>query len=206
MGVFERHIVLADVEMMGFDPRQHPVRRLHIIGDDHKFHIRTYLLHLRHALEPVFLMDQKFRASRIFSAPHVDDAQIFSAVFVGIVFRLYLKPLPDLRQVSYKVGLVLHVAIEQRIVLHIMDSRIGARHITSVRQIVSGIPDIQSGLHIVVDLILLLFFLRYGFPQIYIHEIHTPVTVYVYRKTFLSGSAELVAVLERDRSGRHITE
>ena len=67
-------------------------------------------------MDPVFLINKQFRASRILAAPHIDDAQIVPAVFIGIILRLYMQPLLHLIQMVNEIGLILHIPINQSIV------------------------------------------------------------------------------------------
>ncbi len=132
MGVFQRHVILANIEMMGLYPGKHLSRRLHVVRDNHKLHIRPDFFHFPHAVDPVLLIDKKLRAPGVFPAPHVDDAEIFPAVFIGIILGLHLKPPLHLVDLTDKVRFVLHIPVNQSIVLHMAQPLVPAADIAAV--------------------------------------------------------------------------
>ena len=160
MRIFQCHIILTNVKMMCRNTGKHFSCRYHIIRNDHKFHIRTKLFHFSHSMNPVFLINKQFRASGIFPATHIDNTKIFPAVLIGVVFRLHFKPLLNLRKVGKKIGLVLHVAINEGIVLHMMNFFIPTRNIAAMFHVMFRISNIEPRFNIVIYPESFLLFLR----------------------------------------------
>ena len=87
-----------------------------------------------------------------------------------------------------------------------MDSLVCSRNIASVGHIVPGVSDVQTLLRILIYLEILLILFGNDMSQIHVHEIHSPVTVDIYRKAFLPGGTEFVSVFLRHSPCRHIAE
>ena len=196
--VFHGDIVLSDIEVVTLIFRKHLAGSLLILRDNHKAHVGIDLFHVCNGVKPIAPVKVELRVPGIFSAPHVDDAEVIRRIFAGFVFGLHLQPFPDFLNMSAKITLVLKISVQKRLIADSVYTFICAADVAAVRHVMVGIAHEEAVILLVKTGIVFHFGSWNLRPEIEIHKIHALVGLGNVADLLRIDGSEIIAEVLRD--------
>ena len=123
-----------------------------IIRNHHEFHIRTFLSHNLHGIQPILSPEEQLRITGIFTTSNIDNAQVISGILIVIILRFYLKPLFDFLFILSKIYFILHITIDKYRLVKIQKLFIYSGYIASMFYIMYGITKIYPVFLLLINL------------------------------------------------------
>ena len=202
--VFQDGIVLCQVEVVGRDAGQDLLGLLHLVGNDHKLHVRIDALHLLHAVFPVFFPQKQLGEIHIIGTAQMKDAQMVPGKLPAVIFRFYFQPLPDFVPVRIKIIFRLHVPHQQGIIRHGKHPRIRPGNIAAVGHVVAGSARIQPFLPLLIYVRKIFF--PGGLSQVQVHKIQAAPAVDVVGQSLPAQDGKGQSFLFGDAAGGDIAK